>query len=128
MPVSHKFCRRDPTVQEWVDVLKERYNGMKLIVGRDKLDEVQGVRQKLLAFEAFLEKYTEFQGRAVLIQVALATSEESESHVAVFDVVSRINSRFSTLTYQVRNEFDYFMAELSLKRPFSPSCSFTRKT
>ncbi|CAE6425285.1 unnamed protein product [Rhizoctonia solani] len=92
--------RRDPTVQEWVDVLKERYAGMKMIVGRDKLDEVQGVRQKLLAFEAFLEKYTEFQGKVVLIQVALATTEENESQVAVFDVVSRINSRFSTLTYQ----------------------------
>ncbi|CAE6435944.1 unnamed protein product [Rhizoctonia solani] len=92
--------RRDPTVQEWVDVLKERYAGMKMIVGRDKLDEVQGVRQKLLAFEAFLEKYTEFQGKVVLIQVALATTEENEGQVAVFDVVSRINSRFSTLTYQ----------------------------
>ncbi|KDN50489.1 hypothetical protein RSAG8_00987, partial [Rhizoctonia solani AG-8 WAC10335] len=93
--------RRDPTVQEWVDVLKERYAGMKMIVGRDKLDEVQGVRQKLLAFEAFLEKYTEFQGKVVLIQVALATTEENEGQVAVFDVVSRINSRFSTLTYQI---------------------------
>jgi trehalose-6-phosphate synthase len=74
---------------------------MKMIVGRDKLDEVQGVRQKLLAFEMFLEKYPEFQGRVVLIQVALATTEENEHQVAVFDVVSRINSRFSTLTYQV---------------------------
>lgn len=92
--------RRDPSVSEWVEVLKERYSGMKMIVGRDKLDEVQGVRQKLLAFERFLEKYPEFQGRAVLIQVALSTSEENESQVAVFDVVSRINSRFSTLTYQ----------------------------
>jgi trehalose 6-phosphate synthase/phosphatase len=90
-------------VKEWVDVLQERYAGMKMIVGRDKLDEVQGVRQKLLAFEAFLEKYTEFQGKVVLIQVALSTTEENESQVAVFDVVSRINSRFSTLTYQVRN-------------------------
>jgi trehalose 6-phosphate synthase/phosphatase len=29
---------------------------MKLVVGRDKLDEIQGVKQKLLAFEAFLLK------------------------------------------------------------------------
>ncbi|QRV89728.1 glycosyltransferase family 20 protein [Ceratobasidium sp. AG-Ba] len=59
-----------------------------------------GVRHKLLAFETFLEKYPEFQGRAVLIQVALSTTEENEHQVAVFDVVSRINSKFSTLTYQ----------------------------
>lgn len=33
--------RKDPEVSEWVKALKQRYAGMKLIVGRDKLDEVQ---------------------------------------------------------------------------------------
>ncbi|KDQ16896.1 glycosyltransferase family 20 protein [Botryobasidium botryosum FD-172 SS1] len=92
--------RKEPEVEEWVNLLRQRYSGMKMIVGRDKLDEVQGVRQKLLAFETFLEKYPEYQGKAVLIQVALTTTETNEAQVAVSKVVSRINSRFSTLTYQ----------------------------
>lgn len=33
--------RRGPDVSHWVQVLRQRYAGMKLIVGRDKLDEVQ---------------------------------------------------------------------------------------
>ena len=33
--------RRNPEVSHWVQVLRQRYGGMKLIVGRDKLDEVQ---------------------------------------------------------------------------------------
>jgi trehalose-6-phosphate synthase len=33
--------RRNPEVSHWVQVLRQRYAGMKLIVGRDKLDEVQ---------------------------------------------------------------------------------------
>ena len=33
--------RRNPEVAQWVQVLRQRYAGMKLIVGRDKLDEVQ---------------------------------------------------------------------------------------
>ena len=71
--------RRDPEVAEWVQVLKQRYAGMKIVVGRDKLDEIQvwpfvthlvihlmnpcmqGVRHKLQAFEMFLTKYPEFQ-------------------------------------------------------------------
>lgn len=74
---------------------------MKLVVGRDKLDEVQGVRHKLNAFESFLIKYPEFQGKVVLIQVALQTTEFNEiAAVGVTDTVSRINSKFSTLTYQ----------------------------
>lgn len=54
-------CRREPEVSEWVRVLKGRYAGMKMIVARDKLDEVQGVRHKLCAFEMFLEKYPQFR-------------------------------------------------------------------
>ena len=61
---------------------------------------IQGVRHKLLAFEAFLEKHPEYQQKVILIQVALQTSEENEAHGGVADVVARINSRFSTLTYQ----------------------------
>ena len=32
---------RNTEVSHWVQVLRQRYAGMKLIVGRDKLDEVQ---------------------------------------------------------------------------------------
>ncbi|KAI0053481.1 glycosyltransferase family 20 protein [Auriscalpium vulgare] len=92
--------KREPEVAHWVKTLTERYQGVKLVVGRDKLDEVQGVRHKLLAFETFLDKHPEFHQKVVLIQVALQTSEESEHHGGVADVVARINSRFSTLTYQ----------------------------
>ena len=60
----------------------------------------QGVRHKLLAFEAFLDKHPEMQQKVILIQVALQTTEENELHGGVGDVVARINSRFSTLTYQ----------------------------
>jgi trehalose 6-phosphate synthase/phosphatase len=109
--------RQEPEVAEWVSMLRQRYAGMKIVVGRDKLDEVQGVRQKIQAFERFLERYKEFQGKVessyirlryllsvtvqvVLIQVALQTTESNELAGGVADAVSRVNSRFSTLTYQ----------------------------
>ncbi|KIL62946.1 glycosyltransferase family 20 protein [Amanita muscaria Koide BX008] len=95
-----KKKKENPEVSEWVQVLKQRYAGMKMIVGRDKLDEIQGVRHKIQAFETFLDKHPEFQGKVVLIQVALQTTETNELHGGVADVVSRINSRYSTLTYQ----------------------------
>lgn len=61
---------------------------------------LKGVRHKLLAFEAFLDKHPEYHQKVALIQVALQTSEENEAHGGVADIVARINSRFSTLTYQ----------------------------
>ncbi|KAH9916264.1 glycosyltransferase family 20-domain-containing protein [Epithele typhae] len=82
--------KQEPEVVEWVKSLRQRYAGMTLI----------GVRLKIQAFEAFLDKYPEYQGKVVLIQVALQTTEENENQGAVADVISHLNSRFSTLTYQ----------------------------
>ncbi|KAG0076071.1 hypothetical protein BGZ93_002644 [Podila epicladia] len=92
--------RQDPDVAQWAKVLKEKYAGKKLIVARDKMDYIKGVRQKMLAFERFLNLYPEWQGKIVLIQVALSTSEQNEVQSQVADVVTRINSRFSDLSYQ----------------------------
>ncbi|KAH0834220.1 glycosyltransferase family 20 protein [Lanmaoa asiatica] len=92
--------KREPDVQYWVQLLRQRYAGMKMIVGRDKLDEVQGVRHKIEAFERFLKKKPEFQGKVVLIQVALQTTESNELAGGVSDAVARVNAAFSTLTYQ----------------------------
>ncbi|KAG8894560.1 hypothetical protein FRB99_001137, partial [Tulasnella sp. 403] len=93
--------RKDPEVSQWVEILRQRYAGMKLIVGRDKLDEVQGVRQKVLAFETFLERNPEFQGKAVLIQIALSTTSENETIASdkLSTAIASINSRFSSLSY-----------------------------
>lgn len=92
--------RAEPDVREWVDKLQMRYEDKKIIVGRDKLDWIKGVRQKLLAFEIFLSEHQEWVGKVVLIQVALATTEENEEVAAATDVIARINNKYSTLTYQ----------------------------
>ncbi|TKY86038.1 hypothetical protein EX895_004863 [Sporisorium graminicola] len=92
--------RRDPEVSEWVAQLRQKYAGKRIIVGRDKMDWIKGVRQKLLAFEAFLDEHPKWAGEVVLIQVALATTEENEEIGEATDVVSRINNKYSTLTYQ----------------------------
>ena len=44
-------------------MLREKYAGKKLIVARDKLDYIKGVRQKLLAFEQFLVHHPEWRGK-----------------------------------------------------------------
>ncbi|KAK7026806.1 Trehalose-6-P synthase/phosphatase complex subunit [Paramarasmius palmivorus] len=122
-----KSRAEEKEVSDWVTLLRQRYRGMKLIVGRDKLDEIQGVRQKMLAFERFLEKDGDWVGKVVLIQIALPSSPSSSSsspstssslstttpsttssatshthaiEEEILTTVSHINSRFSTLTYQ----------------------------
>ncbi|KAL1302081.1 hypothetical protein AAFC00_002520 [Neodothiora populina] len=92
--------KEEEEVKEWVSVLQERYKGKHLIVARDKLDNIRGVRQKLLAYELFLNMYPEWANRVVLIQVATSTTENSDLLATVSDIVTRIDSVHSTLAHQ----------------------------
>jgi trehalose 6-phosphate synthase/phosphatase len=62
-PKALSLVREEPEVQEWIKALQERYAGKHVIVARDKLDSIRGVRQKLLAFELFLNKYPEWRDK-----------------------------------------------------------------
>ncbi|KAK5133640.1 hypothetical protein LTR08_007494 [Meristemomyces frigidus] len=99
-PRAVELARQADDVQKWIDVIQERYKGKQVIVARDKLDNVRGVRQKLLAYELFLNKYPEYREKVVLIQVATSTSERSELLTTVSDICTRIDSVHSTLAHQ----------------------------
>ena len=71
---SLNIKRQDPEVAQWVKELKDKYAGMKLIVARDKLDYIKGVRQKMLAFERFLNLYPEWQEKVYIGGGGLSTS------------------------------------------------------
>ena len=53
-------------VKQWLDCIQTKYAGKHLIVGRDKLDHIRGVRQKLLAYELFLNLYPEMAHKVSL--------------------------------------------------------------
>lgn len=99
-PVALNMNRTDPDVSKWVKTMQERYRGKKLIVARDKLDHVRGVRSKLLAYEFFLNKYPEWRHNVVMIQVATSTTEQAELDATVSDIVTRVNSSWANLAYQ----------------------------
>ncbi|KAH6709053.1 glycosyltransferase family 20-domain-containing protein [Leptodontidium sp. MPI-SDFR-AT-0119] len=99
-PVALDMNRADPDVAEWLQTMQDRYRGKKLIVARDKLDHVRGVRQKLLAYELFLNKYPEWRDNVVMIQVATSTTEQAELDATVSDIVTRVNSSWANLAYQ----------------------------
>lgn len=99
-PEALKQRREEHDVDEWIRVIQDKYRGKHLIVARDKLDHIRGVRQKLLSYELFLKSYPEWKDKVVLIQVALSSTEQAELDAAVSDIVTRINSDHSTLAHQ----------------------------
>lgn len=98
-PQGLKKARDEPQTAEWIKTLTERYQGKRVIVARDKLDSIRGVRQKLLSFELFLNKYPEWKDKVVLIQVATSTKEDAELASTVSEIVTRIDAQHSTLSH-----------------------------
>ncbi|KAI5866525.1 glycosyltransferase family 20 protein [Durotheca rogersii] len=98
-PLSLDAHRKDEEVTRWIGIMRERYKDKKIIVARDKLDHVRGVRQKLLSYELFLNKNPQWRDKVVLIQVALSTGEKTDLDAAVGDIVTRVNSSWANLAY-----------------------------
>ncbi|CCM05832.1 uncharacterized protein FIBRA_08068 [Fibroporia radiculosa] len=89
-----------PGIQPKLEALRALYEGKKIIVGRDKLDVVKGVVQKLRAFEKLLQDYPQWIGHVVLIQVtspALSDSPKLERQVS--ELVAHINGEYGSLDF-----------------------------
>ncbi|KAJ1964032.1 hypothetical protein IWQ62_003044 [Dispira parvispora] len=92
--------RSVPNVQNKMKLILDMYHGKRIIIGRDKLDQVTGILQKFRAFEKFLAKYPEWRDQVVLIQVtspALVDSPRLESRIS--ELVTRINSTYGSLEF-----------------------------
>lgn len=106
----------DP-VNEKYAALKKLYGDKKLIVGRDRLDSVRGVAQKLMAFDRFLELYPEWSEKVVLIQVTSPTSvgeaDESEMKIAsrVNELVMQINGTYGSLGFSPVQHYPQYLSQ-----------------
>lgn len=104
-------------VEKTLETLREKFAGQKTIVGRDRLDSVRGVAQKLQAFEVFLERHPEWQGKVTLIQVTSPTSIEDrdgkndKTESKITGLVTRINSNFGTLQYTPVQYFPQYLSK-----------------
>lgn len=110
-------------IEKTVSGIRKLYAGRKIIVGRDRLDSVRGVAQKLQAFELFLERYPEWREKVVLIQVTSPTSVEEEKEdpdnkIAgqISNLVSTINGRFGSLSF---SPVQYYPQYLSPREYFA---------
>lgn len=91
------------SVQKRITALEQRFNGVKVIVGVDRLDYIKGVPQKLHALELFLTQHPEWIGKVVLAQLAVPSRQDVEEYqnlrATVNELVGRINGRFGTVEF-----------------------------
>ena len=94
---------KKPKVQERIATLERKFQGVKIIVGVDRLDYIKGVPQKLHALEVFLTEHPEWIGKVVLVQVAVPSRQDVEEYQNLRAVVNelggRINGKFGTVEF-----------------------------
>jgi trehalose 6-phosphate synthase len=94
---------KKPSVQARIAALTRKFEGVKLIVGVDRLDYIKGVPQKLHALEVFLTEHPEWIGKIVLVQVAVPSRQDVEEYqnlrAVVNELVGRINGKFGTIEF-----------------------------
>ncbi|KAF2877880.1 alpha,alpha-trehalose-phosphate synthase-like protein subunit Tps2 [Massariosphaeria phaeospora] len=108
----------DPVIEEKMKGIREMYAGKKLIVGRDRLDSIRGVVQKLQSFEIFLGKYPQWRDKVVLIQVTSPNalkadkSDDSENKVVnrISDLVARINGNYGSLSFTPVQHYPQYLS------------------
>ncbi|KAJ6003850.1 trehalose-6-P synthase/phosphatase complex synthase subunit, partial [Penicillium herquei] len=87
-------------VQSQIQELLWRYQGVKLIVSIDCLDYIKGVPQKLHALEAFLNRYPEWVGKLLLMQVAVPTRQDVREYQSLH---GEVNELFSPVSFLYRS-------------------------
>ncbi|KAG9687786.1 glycosyltransferase family 20 protein, partial [Aureobasidium melanogenum] len=113
---THEMAFNDAAVDEKIAGIRELYAGKKIIVGRDRLDSVRGVAQKLQAYEIFLERHPEWHDKVVLIQVTSPTSvedkEEGTDRTAnkISDLVARINGTYGSLSFTPVQHYPQYLS------------------
>lgn len=113
-----KLAFDNKSIDEQTAALKKLYEGKKIIVGRDRLDSVRGVAQKLQAFERFLDMYPEWRERVVLIQVTSPTSVEEEKEDSgnkiankVSELVAKINGLYGSLGFSPVQHYPQYLSQ-----------------
>ncbi|KAK6134288.1 hypothetical protein DH2020_031978 [Rehmannia glutinosa] len=87
-----------------VEELKRQFEGKTVLLGVDDMDIFKGINLKLLAFEHMLKQHPNWQGRAVLVQIANPARgkgiELEEIQSEIEESCKRINKEFGRPGYE----------------------------
>lgn len=93
MKFTNALQKRD--VQDRISELEQRYKGVTVIIGVDRLDYIKGLTQKLKAFDMFLDDHPELRNRVVLIQVTVPSREEVKEYKELETELSTIAGKIN---------------------------------
>ena len=93
----------DPLVMDNVELLKESFHGMKIILSIDRLDYSKGILQRLQAFDILLQKNPEYIDKVVMYMIVVPSRDTVPQYKELRDEIDKfvgnINARYRTLNW-----------------------------
>ncbi len=94
-------AEKDPTVQKSINNIKKTVGDRKIILSVDRLDYTKGILQRLKSFDKFLEEYTQYRSKVVMILIAVPSRTHVERYMQlkkeVDETVGNINGKYGTI-------------------------------
>ncbi len=88
-------------VQEEAKKFRKEAKEQKIIVTIDRLDYTKGIPQRLEAFDHFLKKYPEYQGKVTLVMISAPSRTDVETYQNlrryVDELVGKINGKYGRI-------------------------------
>ncbi|WNB17774.1 bifunctional alpha,alpha-trehalose-phosphate synthase (UDP-forming)/trehalose-phosphatase [Marivirga arenosa] len=82
---------------------RDSLGNQELILSMDRLDYSKGIPGRLQAFDKFLEKYPEYQGRVSLFLIVVPSRDQVASYKALKEqvefLVGHVNGKYGTINY-----------------------------
>lgn len=109
------------SIADKVAAVRAAYPNISIIIGRDRLDPVRGIAQKIQAFDMFLQMFPQYRRRVVLIQVLTPGHRDLRSLAKkLAELVNSVNARYGdfswtpVLHYQMRIDKNEYWALLKV--------------
>ncbi|MBM3708809.1 MAG: hypothetical protein FJW61_00100 [Actinobacteria bacterium] len=79
--------------------IKKATGNLKLIISVERLDYTKGISERLIAIERFFEKYAEYRGKLIFIQISVPSRTKIKEYIQfkneTDELVGRINGKFA---------------------------------
>jgi trehalose 6-phosphate synthase/phosphatase len=100
---SSRSSKQKTEIQLRLDDHLNQSESAKMVLSIDRLDYTKGIPNRIRAFEYFLKKYPEYQGKIRLIMLAVPSRSEVKQYQKLKretdELVGRINGKFSTVSW-----------------------------
>lgn len=94
-PQKFKDTLQKQEVQDRIKQLEEKYKGITVIIGVDRLDYIKGLTQKLKGYDHFLDRHPELRNKVILIQVAVPSREDVKEYQELETELSTIAGKIN---------------------------------